>query len=343
MKQARGHIEQIRDENGALFIAGWMFVPDEPTAELRIHVDGTPRGTCVPYPRDDVMQAHATIPHARLSGFGFVVPDLPMQGRFEIEALRDDGSGIARLTSAYRTDLEHVAPSPPAALLSRTIAAASPEYYRAEGLRASSEFKDAVTRHRPLDSIESMLDWGCGSGRNTVHFLLDPAVAHVHGCDIDEEAIAWCSEHLPDGHFAVAPLEPPMPYDDASFDLVIGCSVFTHLAENAQQAWLAELHRVLKPGGLLLASVHGNFAADLHFRGLGPLRLRLHHLRWRLRGFVDLGEDPRLDRAAPPGYYRAVFQSRRYTMRAWSNPLEIVDYLPAGMQAHQDLVVLRRP
>lgn len=342
MTLARGHFEQMVEQDGALLVGGWMLVPETPLTELRARVDGVVRGTCTPHPREDVLQAYATIPHARLSGFGFLLRDLPPSGRIEIEGRSGDET-IATLASAYRTDLDQVVPAPPPALLERTIATPSPEYYRAEGLRASSEFKAAVARHRPLSSIERMLDWGCGSGRNTVHFLLDPDVSEVYGSDIDRDAIAWCREHLPAGTFEVAAPEPPMSFDDESFDLVIGCSVFTHLGERAQAQWLAELFRVLTPGGLLVASVHGDFAARIHFRGLGPLRRCLEALRWRLRGFVDLGEDPRLDDAAPPGYYRAVFQSRRYIERTWNGPFEVVDYIPAGLQAHQDLVVLRRP
>lgn len=342
MRQARGHFEQMRDQNGSLFVAGWMFAPDEPIDEFRALVEGTERGRCAPDPRDDVLQSYATMPHARESGFGFHLADLPHTGRIVIEGSRR-GTPVARITSAYRKDLDTVVPAPPPELLSRTIAAASPEYYRAEGLRASSEFKSAIHRLRPLDSIGRMLDWGCGAGRNTIHFLLDRRIDEVHGCDIDAEAVAWCRENMDGGTFAVAPPDPPMPYDSGTFDLVIGCSVFTHLGERAQQEWLVELARVLAPGGILAVSVHGDFAADLHFRGLGPLRRRLERLRWTARGFVDLGEDPRLDDAAPPGYYRAVFQSQRYTERRWPGALEIVDYLPAGMQTHQDLVLLRKP
>lgn len=342
MTLARGHFEQMLNEDGALRVRGWMFAPKAPLSELRALVDGAVCGTCTPHPREDVLDAHPTIPHARLCGFDFLLPDLPRTGRLEIEG-RSDDTPIATLASDYRLDLDQVVPAPPPELLARTIATPSPDFYRADGLRASSEFKAAVARHRPLSSIHKMLDWGCGAGRNTVHFLLDPDVAEVYGCDIDRESVAWCREHLPAGTFEVVQPEPPMPFDDASFDLVIGCSVFTHLGERTQAQWLAELSRVLAPGGLLVASVHGDFAAGLHFRGLGRLRRGLEALRWRLRGFVDLGEDPRLDDAAPPGYYRAVFQSRRYTERTWNGPLEVIDYLPAGLQAHHDLVVLRRP
>src|SRR5262249_14848680 len=49
----------------------------------------------------------------------------------------------------------------------------------------------------------------------------------------------------------------PLRYRDASFDLVYAFSVFTHLPESLQLAWMGELRRVLRPGGYLLISLHG--------------------------------------------------------------------------------------
>jgi SAM-dependent methyltransferase len=49
---------------------------------------------------------------------------------------------------------------------------------------------------------------------------------------------------------------PPLDRGDASFDLVYCISVFTHLTDS-WTAWLHELHRVLAPGGLLVATFMG--------------------------------------------------------------------------------------
>ena len=50
---------------------------------------------------------------------------------------------------------------------------------------------------------------------------------------------------------------PPLPFDDARFDLVLGYSVFTHLNVQYQDAWLGELRRLVRPGGILLLSISG--------------------------------------------------------------------------------------
>jgi SAM-dependent methyltransferase len=48
---------------------------------------------------------------------------------------------------------------------------------------------------------------------------------------------------------------PPIQYQDNTFDIVLAYSVFSHLSENAHQAWLKEFRRILKPHGLLIVTV----------------------------------------------------------------------------------------
>lgn len=45
-----------------------------------------------------------------------------------------------------------------------------------------------------------------------------------------------------------------LPFDDARFDIVISNSVFTHLSKDSHLFHLREIYRILKPGGLFLAT-----------------------------------------------------------------------------------------
>jgi SAM-dependent methyltransferase len=53
-------------------------------------------------------------------------------------------------------------------------------------------------------------------------------------------------------------MEPPSPYPDDNFDLVYAVSVLTHLTPQLADAWIADFARVLRPGGLLFVTTHGD-------------------------------------------------------------------------------------
>jgi SAM-dependent methyltransferase len=62
--------------------------------------------------------------------------------------------------------------------------------------------------------------------------------------------------HSPPLHALQCGYTPPLEFEDASFDLAWAISVFTHLTDNSIP-WLLELHRLLKPGGTLIATYMG--------------------------------------------------------------------------------------
>jgi SAM-dependent methyltransferase len=109
-----------------------------------------------------------------------------------------------------------------------------------------------------IEDLDAILDWGCGCGRVLRHWsALDQT--RVLGCDINPKMIDWCRRNLPFAEVAVTGLDPPLPYEDSSLDLMYAFSVFTHLAEDLQHAWIRESLRVLKPGGFLLMSTMGEY------------------------------------------------------------------------------------
>ena len=102
-----------------------------------------------------------------------------------------------------------------------------------------------------------VLDFGAGSGRALRHFLLEARQAEFEGCDIDSAAIEWLNAHLnpPVTGFVNADA-PPLPRPADTYDVIYAFSVFTHITD-LWADWLLELHRVLRPGGWLIASFLG--------------------------------------------------------------------------------------
>jgi SAM-dependent methyltransferase len=108
-----------------------------------------------------------------------------------------------------------------------------------------------------------VMDFGCGAGRTLKHFLPDAEHAEFWGVDVDQTSIDLLRDTVsPPLHVLQSGYMPPLELESASFDLIWSISVFTHLTDNSLP-WLLELHRLLKPGGLLLATYMGRWTSEL--------------------------------------------------------------------------------
>jgi len=133
-----------------------------------------------------------------------------------------------------------------------------------------------------------VLDLGCRSGALTRHFLEGNSVV---GLDVDanalEKAAALGIEPVQ------ANVEEPLPFDDGSFDAVVAGELLEHL--QFPDALVAEIQRVLRPGGVLAGSVPNAFRVQSRLRFLrgnapedDPTHLRMFSpaaLRELLAGF----------------------------------------------------------
>jgi SAM-dependent methyltransferase len=149
-------------------------------------------------------------------------------------------------------------PVPPPML---RVAVAGPNAPREAWLEVGEIDADRIrglaSRHGyEMGAMSSVLDFGCGCGRVARYWahLSGPA---IHGADTSREQVRWCQKNLPFMRAVRIDPLPPLPYGSAEFDFVYAVSVFTHLPEDSGRAWVKELVRVLKPGGLLLFTVHG--------------------------------------------------------------------------------------
>lgn len=101
----------------------------------------------------------------------------------------------------------------------------------------------------------TVLDLGCGNGRNSI-YMAEHFRMHAIGYDISEEGIKQAqaaSAHLEGrAEFFVRSISDPFPIADGSVDLVMDLMASHFLKEGERQAYLAEVLRVLAPGGLLL-------------------------------------------------------------------------------------------
>lgn len=136
--------------------------------------------------------------------------------------------------------------------------------YQRTGLEAAQWLYTYFTDHAENQPTgTTVLDWGCGPGRILRHL---PEVFGPHGqyigVDPNKNSIDWCREHLANpsiGNLSVhqSQLQPPLPLTPESIDFLYGISILTHLSEAAHTAWMIELMRVLRPGGVALLTTHG--------------------------------------------------------------------------------------
>jgi SAM-dependent methyltransferase len=183
-----------------------------------------------------------------------------------------------------------------------------------------------------------ILDWGVGCGR-IARFFPAEIRGRVTGVDIDQFNVDWCRENMPEIKTTVTAPAPPLPFDDATFELVFGHSVMTHLSEADQYAWLAELARVTKPGGICLLTVLAEVSWFIRFFPAG--RTPDNIAQFMDIGFVDDGSlDVGVDQAQP-GVYRNVSHTTAYIRREWSKYFAIQTIIPA-FAGLQNLVVMRR-
>lgn len=158
-------------------------------------------------------------------------------------------------------------PYPPFELANRVLAlpADDPEglaYYDGLGAETKAELLRFLPENCDLEG-NRLLDFGSGAGRTLRQFLPEAERSEIWGVDIDRRSIDWMGEHFcPPLRAAKCEVDPPLDFDADYFDFAWAISVFTHLSGNSAE-WLLEMHRVLKPGGLLMASYMGKWNSEL--------------------------------------------------------------------------------
>lgn len=149
-------------------------------------------------------------------------------------------------------------PLPPARLIYLVAGSESPEWFLDNGRIASEAIREILASHNlKIEQFSKVLDFGCGVGRIMRHWSSTHGPAW-HGTDYNPELIDWCRQHLKFSQFNVNTLSGSLPYESSTFDFIYSYSVFTHLREELQFFWIGELSRILKPGGYVYFTTHGD-------------------------------------------------------------------------------------
>jgi SAM-dependent methyltransferase len=345
---ARGLIEVAVSESAdRVRMAGWVGSCLGPPDAIEAHCDGRPLAivSCeLGLARPDVARHHPTLVDAERCGFRI---------RLALEDWRQQCRGrLVRLTPLFRGErgLDLLAaPSP------RIEPPSFQELQQISiSLPVAFEILGYLLEFAQLRPGHAVLDVGCGVGRVAY------ALAHVlgpegryEGFDVSQPAIETAMRRLgalpgfvfrwvdvangfynPSGALKGARLS--FPYSDRSFDVVVVSSVFTHLRPPDVQHYLAEIRRVLRPGGRALVTA---FLVDAEARQAIAEGRSDPALGHRMEGFL----------VADPAAPEAAIGYDRSELLGWAEArgLAVEAILPGSwcgrsvFTSFQDLMVLR--
>lgn len=221
-------------------------------------------------------------------------------------------------------------PLPPAWLRRRVgLTSSRREFLEVGRIAAGGLLSAVVDAGCSVGDYPRWLDFGSGCGRVARHLGRHPAIRRLAGVDVDRDAIEWCRRNLA-GDYRLIGSRPPLPMADESADVVFAVSVFTHMDEPVQREWLKEIHRVVRPGGLLVVSSH-----PPELTWTRPDLTSDQHRELENRGFLFAP-------AAGPFNDSSTFQSESFLRENWSGLFAPRLFRAAGLGGYQDLSVWER-
>jgi SAM-dependent methyltransferase len=209
----------------------------------------------------------------------------------------------------------------------------------------------------PIGGKTRILDFGCGWGRMARFFFKDVDCENILGVDVAPDMIAFCRAEMTCGEYRQIDPLPPLGFlEDRSLDVVFAYSVFTHLAEATARAWVAEFARVLRPGGIFLATTQRRSFLDFceSLRGKGDSREN-PWCRSLARSFLpvakakeeyDSGKFLFSDGGGFYGdnpHYGEALIPKSYIEREYSRYLILRDFLDDPARLPQALFVMQKP
>jgi SAM-dependent methyltransferase len=221
-------------------------------------------------------------------------------------------------------------PIPPGDLIHLVAGHRNPAWFLRGGKTAAAVITETLARRGiEIGRMGSVLDFGCGVGRIMRHWkgVRGPA---WRGTDYNPQLVEWCRQNLKFAEFTVNTLDGGLPYESASFDFVYAFSVFTHFTEALQLFWSGEMARVLKPGGYLYFTAHGE-----HYLG----RLDPDEQRQFREGRLVVK-----DAGLAGSNICAAYHPEAYVRGEMTRGFEVVDFVPEGAQgdSHHDIYLLRK-
>jgi SAM-dependent methyltransferase len=185
-------------------------------------------------------------------------------------------------------------------------------------------------------------------------FVKDVPPGRLFASDVSEKMVALTSSTNPWATIVRNSPLPPIELEDGSFDLVYLYSVLSHLSEVAHTAWVKEFGRLIRPGGLLIATTwpreyiewceaarQGRPSPVHHPGGLNAFRDTNKWLSAYDAGsfcYSPTGAGPHLT----PDFYGETCVPRVFADVHWADWFDIVDFIDDRSRFTQNVFIARR-
>ena len=178
-----------------------------------------------------------------------------------------------------------------------------------------------VDKYLSIGKDVQILEWGVGCGRVIQHFLLnnDIELVNLYGVDADEEAVRFIRKiYPPEVNLMVCEFDVQLPIYKGFFDFIYAVLILTCIEEQNVIKWLMEIFRLLKKDGIFVITMHGE-----NYREEGTMS------RFKNVGGFD--------------YYGCSYKHSNIIMDKIKNtPFIVLDYIPAGVNGNQDVIILQK-
>ena len=125
-----------------------------------------------------------------------------------------------------------------------------------EGPEYFSEYKIRELRAIAGAGVQSILDFGSGTGNSIPYFQKYFAGARITGVDPSQRSLEIAAARFPEAGPGLVMSGDQIPAPDNAFDLAFSACVFHHIDHAEHVKWLTELRRVVRPGGALTIFEH---------------------------------------------------------------------------------------
>lgn len=245
-----------------LLVEGWCFLLNRrDLAGVRAQISGRTYTAQYGIERPDLAPEACDWPAARGSGFSVEVPVVSGSSILQLEAIEEGGEWCCfterEIVRPSTTAIDDV-PLPPHRLMFAVAGHDDDDEFRRSRISGPKQMlEDLAVAGIDCTQIVDILDFGCGCGRFLAGWLVLQTPMRLYGCDYNPELVRWCNAKLPGVSVEENQLGKALPYAPHSFDLVYLISVMTHLTLREQQQLVSEFRRVVRPGGYVYVTFHG--------------------------------------------------------------------------------------